>query len=55
MKFKVNAKVTNWLEIEIDADSLEMAQEIADRELITDDFEVVRAEFELGEVEEVTE
>lgn len=54
-KYKVTAKVTNWLEIEIEADSLEKAEEIADRELITDDFEVISSEFEMGYIEEITE
>ena len=52
-KFTVYATVSYDLEAEIEADSLEQAQEIADKDLITDDFEQVTGEFTLGEVVEV--
>ncbi len=52
-RFIVKAQVTQDLEIFIEADSLEEAQEIADQDLITDDFEAVHAVFTLGSVMEV--
>lgn len=52
-KFTVYATVTQDLKVEIEADSLEEAQEIADQDLITEDFEAVHAVFTLGEVVEV--
>lgn len=54
-KYKVRARVTNWLEIEIEANNLEEAEKVADEELITDDFDVVSTEFELDGVIEITE
>ena len=54
-KYKVRARVTNWLEIEIEANNLEEAEKVADEELITDDFDVVSTEFELDGVVEITE
>lgn len=51
-KFTVYATVTYDLETEIEADSLEQAQEIADKDLITDDYEQVTGEFTLGEIVE---
>lgn len=41
------------LQMEIEADSLERAQEIADKDLITDDFEQIAGEFTLGEIVEI--
>lgn len=52
-KFTVYATVTQDLQTEIEADSLEQAQEIADKDLITGDFEQMSGEFTLGEVVEV--
>ncbi len=52
-RFIVKAQVTQDLKIEIEADSLEEAQDIADQDLITDDFEVIHAVFTLGEIVEV--
>lgn len=54
-KFKVYAKQTNWLETEIEAESLEEAEKIADEELITADFDLMQGEFELDGVVEITE
>ena len=55
MKFRIYAKQTNWLETEIEADSLEEAEKIADEELITADFDLMQGEFELEGVTEITE
>ena len=52
-KFIVKAQVTQDLQVEIEADTAEQAQDIADKDLITDDFEAVHAVFTLGEVVEV--
>jgi len=54
-KFTVYATVTYDLQTEIEADSLEEAQEIADRDLITLDFDQMNGDFDLGEVIEVVE
>lgn len=54
-KFKVYAKQTNYLETEIEAESLEEAEKIADEELITADFDLMQGEFELEGVIEITE
>lgn len=54
-KFRVYAKQTNWLETEIEAESLEEAEKIADEELITADFDLMQGEFELEGVTEITE
>lgn len=54
-KFKVYAKQTNWLETEIEAESLEEAEKIADEELITADFDLMQGEFELEGLTEITE
>ena len=52
-KFTVYATVTQDLQVEIEADSLEEAQRLADQDLITEDFECFTQEFTLGEVVEV--
>lgn len=46
-KFTVYAVLTQDLQAEIEADTLEEAIRIADEELITGDFECVQAEFKL--------
>ena len=48
-KFIVYASVTQYLQTEIEADTLDDAELIAD-DLITDDFEQAQAEFKLGEI-----
>lgn len=52
-KFIVYATVTQDLQAEIEADSLEEAQRLADQDLITGDFEQVTGEFTLGEILEI--
>jgi hypothetical protein len=52
-KFTVYATVTYDLQTEIYAESLEEAQEIADKDLITLDFEQMNGDFDLVEVVEV--
>ncbi len=51
--FIVKAQVTQDLELELQADSLEEAEQIAERDLITDDFGATHAVFTLGSVMEV--
>ena len=51
-KFTVYATVTYDLQTEIYADSLEEAQEIADKDLITLDFEQMNGDFDLVDVVE---
>ena len=46
-KFTVYAVLIQDLHTEIEADTLEEAERIADEELITDDFDVAQAEFKL--------
>jgi len=52
-QYTVYATVTTQLETVIEADTLEAAQEIADQELITGDFDATHSEFTLLEVMEV--
>ena len=52
-RFTVYATLITQLETEIEAEDLDKAQEIADYELITGDFEAVSADFKLEEVREV--
>ena len=52
-KFTVYATITYDLRTEIKADSLEEAQEIADKDLITLDFEQMNGDFDLVDVVEV--
>jgi hypothetical protein len=52
-QYVVYATVTTQLETVIEADTLEEAQEIADRELITGDFDATHSDFTLLEVVEV--
>lgn len=49
-KFIVYATLTTQLEIEIEAESLEQAEKIADKDLITDDFDVINQDFKLEAV-----
>jgi hypothetical protein len=51
-KFTVYATLITQLETEIEAESLEQAEEIADKELITADFEAMQSEFTLDLVRE---
>ena len=51
-QYIVYATVTTQLETVIEADTLEAAQEIADQELITGDFDATHSEFTLLEVME---
>jgi|TARA_R110000822_G_scaffold285890_1_gene407255 hypothetical protein len=52
-QYTIYATVTTQLETVIEADTLEAAQEIADQELITGDFDATHSEFTLLEVVEV--
>jgi hypothetical protein len=49
-KFIVYATLTTQLEKEIEAESLEQAEKIADKDLITDDFDVINQDFKLEAV-----
>lgn len=52
-KYRVYALTTTQLETEIEADSLEEAEQYADYELITGDFDATNTDFTLGLVIEV--
>jgi hypothetical protein len=54
MQFKIAATLKKDLEITIDASSYEEALRIAEEDLITDDFQVIGAEFNLGHIIEIT-
>lgn len=51
-KYKITAKYVSHLEIEIDAENYDEALRIAEDELLTEEFDVVGAEFILGDVME---
>lgn len=52
-EYKIAATLKQDLEITIKADSYEEALRIAEYDLITDDFNIIGAEFILGDVTEV--
>jgi hypothetical protein len=54
-KYEVYATLKSELMTEIEADSLEEAQKIADEELISSDFDAIDGEFTLGPVIEIEE
>jgi hypothetical protein len=51
MEFLVTATVTQHLRCYVQAVTLEEAREIAEDDLITEDFDVVNTEFSLGDVQ----
>jgi hypothetical protein len=54
-EYKIAATLKQDLEITIKADSYEEALRVAEYEFITDDFNVIGAEFILGDVTEIKE
>ncbi len=55
MKYEIAATLKQELKITIEANSYEEALRIAEYDLITDDFDIVTAEFTLGDVIETKE
>jgi hypothetical protein len=55
MKYEIAATLKQDLKITIEADSYEEALRIAEYDLITEDFDIVTAEFNLGDVTEIVE
>jgi hypothetical protein len=55
MKYEIAATLKQELKITIEASSYEEALRIAEYDLITDDFDIVTAEFTLGDVIETKE